>query len=124
MSFGKVLLFVDLSFLSRQRERSISTLENAYGAIMYSCAFHVSTDLALNTRAVAATYNEKRTSGAALPPTQTFLKVSLRKSAWEARCSQSSCQLQEWLRAGFLKKTADQSYNLRSGFSTNILHHK
>ena len=56
MSFGKFLLFVDLSFLSRQRERSISTLENAYGAIMYSCAFHVSTDLALNTRAVAATY--------------------------------------------------------------------
>ena len=81
MSFGKFLLFVDFSFLSRQRECSISTLENAYGAIMYSCTIHVSTDLAVNTRALAATYHEKRTSGAqaALPPTRTFLRGSPKK---------------------------------------------
>ena len=82
MSFGKLSLFLDFSFLSRQRECSIITLENAYGAIMYSCTIHVRTGLAraLNSRPFAATYYERRTSSAAFPPTQTFLGVPLRKS--------------------------------------------
>ena len=42
---------------------SISTLENAGGAIMHSCAIHVSTDLALNTRALAGNWRPPATHG-------------------------------------------------------------